>query len=190
MNDYASETGQSFTDNFIQQYIYDYFYDGGWMGVPLVSDTRVLYYNKTLFDQLHIRHPPPNGDWGIEYWKTWNWRKWYEYVEIIKHAGFPYGLESIGNWDEELKWITLMAREYNSTLLHNGECGYRSNGFKLLLEEMLIPLYKQGFASKNFYPFEKQTAIDFINSTRLYDPLQVPDFCCTTMMLWLGFYPC
>jgi ABC-type glycerol-3-phosphate transport system substrate-binding protein len=193
MNDYAAETGTSFTDNFVQQYIYDYFYNGEWMGVPLVSDTRLIHYNRTLFDQLNLTHPPPTGDWGTDYWNTWNWRKFFEYAKIIKDAGFPYGMFSRGSWDEELKWITLVAREFNSTLLNrNGTCGYSSPNFRRMLDEFLIPLFKNGIASTTFYPKDNPDAIAYANSTHWVDPLEMSNFCCENAVedeVMAGFMP-
>jgi ABC-type glycerol-3-phosphate transport system substrate-binding protein len=193
MNDYAAETGTSFTDNFVQQYIYDYFYNGDWMAVPLVSDTRLVHYNRTLFDQLNLTHPPPNGDWGTDYWNTWNWRKFFEYAKIIKDAGFPYGLFSRGSWDEELKWITLVAREYNATMLtRNGTCGYSTANFRRMLDEFLIPMYKNGMASATFYPKNSPDAISYANSSNWIDPLQMPNFCCEDAVedtVMAGFMP-
>jgi hypothetical protein len=49
------------------------------MGVPIVSDLRVLIYNTTTFaaaiaHDSNIRVPPPAGDWGSPYSDEWNWK--------------------------------------------------------------------------------------------------------------------
>jgi hypothetical protein len=49
------------------------------MGVPIVSDLRVLIYNATTFAAAiaadsNLRAPPPAGDWGSPYSDEWNWK--------------------------------------------------------------------------------------------------------------------
>jgi hypothetical protein len=49
------------------------------MGVPIVSDLRVLIYNATTFAAAiaadsNVRAPPPTGDWGSPYSTEWNWK--------------------------------------------------------------------------------------------------------------------
>ncbi|KAI9139929.1 hypothetical protein BKA69DRAFT_594906 [Paraphysoderma sedebokerense] len=82
--DWQQEKGYSFTDDIIKYAFYDYFVNGSWHGIPLYSDFRTLYFNKTTFDRLGLDYPPPLGNtWGAPYWKNWTWEKMVEVATYI-----------------------------------------------------------------------------------------------------------
>jgi hypothetical protein len=182
-NDYAAITGQIFPDNFLQKYYYDYFYNGEWMGIPVVTDTRYFYYNRTTLDALRIPYPPPNGNWGDDYTKTWTWKQMVEYAVQIKRAGYRSGFDFFGAWDEELKLVTMAARDYNAVLINSdGKCGFGGQSFSRLLDEVMRPLYSyqsDHAANPDFAPLDSPEVLSWIRNSTLGDPLVQPMMCCS-----------
>ena len=112
------------------------------MGIPMVTDVRLFYFNRTTFDTLGLKYPPPHADWGPDYTKTWTWKKMVEYAIQIKQHQFGSGFQLFGSWDEEMKWLTIAAREYNAQLFTgNMSCGFNSESFQSFLKEIVVPLF-------------------------------------------------
>jgi ABC-type glycerol-3-phosphate transport system substrate-binding protein len=171
-NDYASDTGHIFPDDFLQKYYYDYNYDGSWMGIPLVTDVRALYFNKTTFDTLGLKYPPPYGDWGSDYAYNWTWSALAKYSRQIYDSRIGPGFKFYSRWDEELKLISSIARDYKLSLVtSNNTCGYRRPGAIKMIEEVLRPLFGQnGSANTDYISIGTRTGLDWYNSP-LRDPL-------------------
>jgi hypothetical protein len=176
-NQFATRTGEIFSDNFIQKYFYDYFYDGNWMGIPLNTDIRIMYYNKTTFDRLSLKYPPPHATWGKD---EWNWKKFTEYAIAINASRVGPGFEFVSGWDEELKFVTMAARDYQITLVNStGKCGLTGTAFRQLYDDVLLPLFgPHGAANRDFLPMSHPDLLRILSSPMM-DPLQQPMVCCS-----------
>jgi ABC-type glycerol-3-phosphate transport system substrate-binding protein len=176
-NQFATRTGEIFSDNFIQKYFYDYFYGGNWIGIPLNTDVRIMYYNKTTFDRLNLKYPPPHGSWVRD---EWNWKKFTEYAIAINGSMAGPGFEFGSGWDEELKLVTMAARDYQITLVNNtGKCGLTGTAFKRLYDEVLFPLFgPYGAANRDFLPTGHPELLRILSSPMM-DPLEQPMICCS-----------
>ncbi|KAJ3078066.1 hypothetical protein HK102_004760 [Quaeritorhiza haematococci] len=64
--EYNEETGMVLQDDFFKASHYDYRVDDSWIGVPLTSDLRALYFNKNTLATLGLKPPPPSGIWVLE----------------------------------------------------------------------------------------------------------------------------
>jgi ABC-type glycerol-3-phosphate transport system substrate-binding protein len=178
---YATENGEIFTDNIFQKFYYDFNYKSEWMGIPLQTDARMFFYNITTFNRLGLKHPPPVGDWGRNYKDTWTWRAMLDIATEIKRAGYANGFEFYGGWDEEIKFITMLAREYKATLLdENGKCGLNTTNFKTMIQQILRPLYtgSSPIANTDFESFDTPAVISWRNNATLGSPLGQPHSCC------------
>ena len=174
-NEYASENGQQFADNFITKYVYDFFYGDQWMGIPMVTDFRSFFFNRTTFDALGLKYPPPHADWGPDYTKTWTWKKVVEYAVAIKASGRESGFKLNGIWDEELKWLTAASREYKSQILTgNLGCGYNTDAFQNFLTDIVEPLYGPNGAAENGFIDENSPEFIKWKNEPLGDPTQRP----------------
>lgn len=179
-NTYAEQTGQAFSEGFLQKYFFDYYYEKGWMAIPYVTDVRVVFFNRTTFDTLNLKYPPPWGDWGIDYTTTWTWKAFQETTKAIKDSGIGYGFNWFSAWDEDIKLVTLIARDYSAQLLTtNGTCGFRSEGFRTALREVIRPLWRAGgSATPAFIDLADAAVASWIASDTLLAPLDSPSLCC------------
>ena len=64
----------------------------------MISDYRIIYFNRTVFDKLNLKYPPPLGNWTQPYGESWTWEKFAEYALAIKKGGFGYGFDFAANW--------------------------------------------------------------------------------------------
>lgn len=124
----TNQYGALLTDDLIKFYFYDYSFAGQWMGVPLVTDTRIVYYNKTTFASLELKRPPPDGDWGSPYVVNWNWTSFTDTVLTIKEKTGNYGLTLRNSWDEEFKLTMAIAGNYRAKLYVQGRDGRKRCG--------------------------------------------------------------
>jgi hypothetical protein len=182
-SDYVSEHGVALADTFLKQYYYDLYNSGSWYAVPFLVDTRLIIYNRTLFDTLRLEYPPPFGNWNSS---TWTWLDFVRYSKIIKDAGYGYGFNFGGGWDEDLKLVAVMAREYNTQLLTNNKCGYRDPRFIKMLKDIVYPLW---VTDKSANPNINVVTNSWINSPLPSELKENPIFCCkgTTPELTMDF---
>ncbi|RUS15445.1 hypothetical protein BC937DRAFT_92436, partial [Endogone sp. FLAS-F59071] len=137
LEDYFAQYTQSnswlLKDSFSKFTYYDYTYDGSWFAVPLTADIRLLFYNQTTFQALGLTPPPPIGNWGAEWWTSWTWAKFVEYATTISNSGLGYGFTFSGNFDEETKLVSMIARNWNVQVVsNNGTWCALSSCFPLL----------------------------------------------------------
>ena len=50
-------------EDMFQRSIYYNYHFGAWVGVPFLSDMRLLAFNSTTFRDLGLDLPPPHGAW-------------------------------------------------------------------------------------------------------------------------------
>lgn len=69
LTEFIEAEGEGFTDQFYSQLMEAMYYDGGIYGLPFVTDTRVLYYDKDAFEEagLDPESPPETWDELVEY---------------------------------------------------------------------------------------------------------------------------
>ncbi|KAJ3396247.1 hypothetical protein HDV05_003214, partial [Chytridiales sp. JEL 0842] len=119
-NRLAQQTSQDanvLTDDFLRYFFYDGNQNGNWFAIPLVSDYRMLYFNRTVFDMLNLTYPPPLGNWSQPYSESWTWEKFTEYALTIKNSGLGFGFEFYPTWDEEAKLILNVAQDSGASLV-------------------------------------------------------------------------
>ena len=101
-----------------------------WTAIPIISDLRIVYYNKTTFDALSIKNPPPHGSSDV-----WTWDEFTSALVTIKTSmGKPAFYWPTG-WDEELKLFAAVLRDKGINVIKeqtkNGKtiqtCGFRKN---------------------------------------------------------------
>ncbi|KAJ3078067.1 hypothetical protein HK102_004761, partial [Quaeritorhiza haematococci] len=61
--EYTEDTGTVLEDDFFKATYYDYKIGNSWVGLPLVSDLRALYYIRQSLMNLNLTQPPPMGSW-------------------------------------------------------------------------------------------------------------------------------
>lgn len=138
----SDDSTSDLPDTFSRFYFYDFFIDEHWMALPLVSDIRVLFYNRTIFDQAGLKYPPPDATWGQSSGDEWTWTKFVEYSKVIKDAGLGYGSVWNGGWDEELKWLMMIAQSYRTRMLTSDmKCALNNPQFKKALREIVEKIW-------------------------------------------------
>ena len=175
-NEYTLETGEIFNSRFVQSLSFQYNVDGQWMGVPFSLDIQTLYYNRTVFDQLGLKRPPPHGQWEPG---EWSWKKLAEYSQIIANSGRAVGFSPRASFS----FFEAAARNYGGVIVNNNrKCGYRIPDMVQFHNEVLVPLFGQNAsvprgwqntASPQFQQF-MNTSMDpmaqpFLPATRITD---------------------
>lgn len=142
LDEYTQLHNTLLVDSFLKYTLYDYYYTNSWWAVPLTTDTRLLYYNRTTFKALNMKMPPPEGDWGVQYWNDWNWTTFVDYATQIRNLGLGHGYQFYGEFDEESKLITLVARSKILDLFpSNRQCNLLSPIFTEILDDFIRPLW-------------------------------------------------
>jgi len=111
-DDWYSEAGLMLKDDLLRFYEYSYKGRHEWLAVPLTSETRVLLYNRTTFQNLGLLPPPPHRGQS-----SWSWTKVVEVAETITERTLGPGFSAWGGWDEEWKISLLLALAVQSPLL-------------------------------------------------------------------------
>ncbi|ORX86914.1 hypothetical protein BCR32DRAFT_289711 [Anaeromyces robustus] len=179
---YLNETHEPLTDSFLKQVYYDYYIDTHFMAVPLILDTRILYFNRTTFNTLNLNYPPPYGQWGSDtepYYVTWNWEQFVQYINVI-NANFPnnHAFTFTGQYDEEMKLFNMIIRNYLiETIDSSKNCGFLNNKEKVvkIIENIVKPLFSQ--LGDEWYPDNEDT-INFLNNKTDISPEDLPKICC------------
>ncbi|KAJ3090512.1 hypothetical protein HK102_003477, partial [Quaeritorhiza haematococci] len=147
--EYNEETGMVLQDDFVKASFYDYRIGDSWIGLPLVSDLRALFFNKNALSRQGAMYPPPFGAWAVPSGLSWNWDQFLDYAQKIKDFGLPNGFQIFSNYDEEL--VVLMptlGRLANVQLMNaNGTCGLRNQRWYDVLEKYLRQPLQKGIAS-------------------------------------------
>ncbi|KAJ3112327.1 hypothetical protein HK100_002380 [Physocladia obscura] len=170
----STVTGQIITDDFLRFFFYDGSRNGNWYALTLVTDYRLMYINRTVFDALDLMYPPPLGNWSTPYSNTWTWRKFYEYSSKIKNSK-----------DEETKVILAMAQSSGSFMLNQTtvsdpnmpgqtidwlQTALQNGGFVDFAENTLRPMFMDGSVEVLFnrtYP----NFVKWMNTPLNPDPL-------------------
>ncbi|KAI9137290.1 hypothetical protein BKA69DRAFT_926515 [Paraphysoderma sedebokerense] len=181
--DWSREKGQQITDDIVKYAFYDYFIDNAWAAMPLMSDYRILYFNRTVFDQLNLTYPPPLGNWGEPFWKGWTWEVFTDYAIRIKNhlntTGSGFRLPSA--WEEEFYFIQNIFRNYGVGFLDPStkKCGLRNAEAVVAVKDIVQKLFIDEKAAdlEGFFPNDAK----FQNWTNagLLDPLKNDLICCT-----------
>jgi ABC-type glycerol-3-phosphate transport system substrate-binding protein len=89
--DWLEQRGDVLSDDILRSYYYDMNYNGDWAAIPMNTDTRVLFFNKTVYDQLSLKYPPPYSEWTPD--NPWDFSAMARHAKIIYNAfktpGFP-----------------------------------------------------------------------------------------------------
>ena len=122
---------QRLPDEFQSIMYYDYYLTSRFMGIPFVTDVRLLGFNKTTLEDLGLELPPPHGRYD------WTWENLRDTACAItekygvggakamgvrsaakRDAGFchPEGLMANSDWDEDAKLFMLMVQAAHGAL--------------------------------------------------------------------------
>ncbi|KAI9140834.1 hypothetical protein BKA69DRAFT_487380 [Paraphysoderma sedebokerense] len=179
--DWANEKGTPITEDMQKYTFYDYFVNGSWAGIPLVTDYRVMVYNKTTFSRLNLTAPPPVGNWSVPYFQYWTFEKMAEYAEeIARDLGKGKGFKFMSTWDDELKVLTAMFRNYGLGLLDsNRKCGLRGPRAPEAVN-LLRRLYIESQAADLTGFWANNEAFTNWTQKPLYpNPVDNPQLCCS-----------
>jgi len=118
--------------------------------IPFISDIRVLAFNKTTFDKLGLKLPPPYDNWGPEFWKSWNWSKFLDFAKKIKNGGYSEGFRFKSSWNEENYLMSIIANSQQVSITTNGTLSVK---FQEALKETLHEFWGEGnLANSDFLP--------------------------------------
>ncbi|KAJ3089793.1 hypothetical protein HK102_005492 [Quaeritorhiza haematococci] len=156
---YATTEQSNIIDEFYKGTYYDYKIGETWIGVPLTTDIRPLYYNKTLLKQLNLTEPPPVGNWGTDFRRTWTWSKFLEYAAILKASGLSPGFQILSGWQEEHhQFMPTFGRLADARLVdENGICGLRKKSWYDAIETYVRKPLLDGTAKYLYSPEILQT---------------------------------
>lgn len=176
---YTYETGDVLSDDFLKMYFYEYYIGEVWYAVPLVSDLRLLYWNRTTFDRLGLTYPPPFGDWGTPYYEGWTWEVFTDYARIItEDTGIPGFFFNCG-YDEELFLTMMIAHNWAQQLLYeNYTCGVQNSRFYTAMEATLLTWIRDGSLNPAFAVDPNSTAFEAWLHEGDVNPIDEPYFCC------------
>lgn len=139
----------------------------------------MLFFNRSTFDTLGLVYPPPYGNWTSDYTTTWTWKRFAEYATIIKASGARNGFQWFGSWDEEIKLVTMIARDYGAQLLsETGTCGLGGDNFHQAMEEVIKPIFGPGGSIASTWIDSGSTDFTDWQSQPLLDPLNQSSLCC------------
>ena len=118
----ASTTGQVLTDELSRYYLNALQIGAHLYAIPVTSDTRLLFFNKTTLGQLALAQPPPFDPlrWGGSsgYARSWTWTAFGDYLQAITAAhGNGSGAVMYGGHYEELILAQIIAQSSNAVLL-------------------------------------------------------------------------
>ncbi len=166
---YTLETGEIFNSRFVQSLSFRYNVEGQWMAVPFSLDLNILYYNRTIFDQLGLKRPPPHGQWAPG---EWSWKKLAEYSDIIARSGIAAGFDPRGTFS----FLESAARNYGGMIVNNDrKCGYKIPGMLQFHNEVLVPLFGPNASVPRVWQITNTPQFQqFINSTIASDPMKLP----------------
>ena len=141
---YQQQTSQSITADMSSYYFYLLNQAGSWYGVPLLSDMRVVFWNRSTFDTLGLVPPPPLGDWtNLDGTSSWTWDAFVQTAASIKQSGLGYGVYLPGEWDEEYKQMALLLQQSNAPLIVPlpGSTSYDYGTCQLYKDEAWLSLF-------------------------------------------------
>lgn len=139
-------------------------YEGKTWGLPWIANPLMVYYNKTMFDNLGIKAPSPTDDWT-----------WSEFIDVARELNGKqnYKGESIygtvvDGWPniETFIWAgggDIIAEDGKTILLDTPESFKGVSYLQTMIQENLTPRYSEvaSLGSNNVW-FEKQRVGMFI----------------------------
>ncbi|KAJ3039944.1 hypothetical protein HDV00_011610 [Rhizophlyctis rosea] len=198
------DTGRGLRDEMQKYAYYDYYTkDAKPMAVPLSADTRLLVYNRTVFNMLNLTLPPPAVKWPEN---TWNWAKIVEYSRKIWESGVGFGFTFRSDYDEESKFLSVIARDamYNVQIVKvdsseaawnrpmANKCGWGSDGLRRIMTDVIGGIWLRD-KSGNTDIYNRTKVVDYLNTTQapwygdpLGSPINQPDLGGWAQQLDLG----
>jgi len=101
---------QRLPDEFQSIMYYDYYLTSRFMGIPFVTDVRLLGFNKTTLEDLGLELPPPHGRYD------WTWENLRDTACAITEKYGVGGLMANSDWDEDAKLFMLMVQAAHGAL--------------------------------------------------------------------------
>ncbi|CAK9034545.1 unnamed protein product [Durusdinium trenchii] len=113
MEEYLRANLARMQDDFPGVSYYQYFYEAKWMGIPFLSDVRLIAFNKTTLFNLNISFPPPYNTRRQE----WTWQDLLDDAcEATERLNGTAGLLANSDFDEDFKFFTLMVQSGGGSL--------------------------------------------------------------------------
>ncbi|KAJ1534990.1 hypothetical protein HK096_003162 [Nowakowskiella sp. JEL0078] len=149
MGEWFQNTGISLRDDMNMGCYYDYFVKSRFQAIPLVSDIRVLFANKTTFDQYSFPAPPPAStsfSRGID--GTWTWENMSDLVvKIYQNTGKP-AFRFAAGFDEEFKLLASMMRSWGLRMFNmqakTTYCGLSDPSFLNHFNNTIVKMFRAG----------------------------------------------
>lgn len=111
MYEYLQTNLERLQDDFPGVAYYEYFFGAHWMGIPFLSDVRLVAFNKTTLNRLNITLPPPHS-----LKESWSWQDLQRHACKIKDHVGTAGLLANSDFDEDFKFFTLMVQSAKGSL--------------------------------------------------------------------------
>lgn len=172
-NQWTLEKNTLLSDDFVRYYFYEFNMLGDWYAMPVISDTRVLFFNKTTFEELGLKKPPPH-----EEWENWSWKDIVHLAQTVHEKTGEPGYTFWGEWDEELKLFSIIGRDFGAGVFDSpNTCGFTSDKWKNAINEVIKPLWLQGVSNTDFYGAGEEAFNEWLNR-EIADPWDNPFDCC------------
>ncbi|CAJ1377348.1 unnamed protein product, partial [Effrenium voratum] len=145
MQEYLQTKLMRLQDDFPSVAFYQYLFDSNWMGIPFMTDVRLIAFNRTTFENLKLPLPPPYG-------RHWSWQSAFDAACRIKDEYGVPGLLANADYAEDFKFFTLMVQSKGSALYRvSGEgdsrvakSGLGSEQAKDVMENFWMPIISRG----------------------------------------------
>ncbi len=143
-------------------------YQNKYWGLPWIANPLIVYYNKTLFDQLGVNKPTPTDDWT-----------WAEFIDTARQfngktnsKGEPVFGYIVDGWPniETFIWSgggDIIGADNETILLDSDEAIKGVGNLQTILKEGLTPKYSEvsSLGSNNVW-FEKQRVAMFMGGAQ------------------------
>ena len=152
---------------------YNWRYNGSWFAAPLNIDTRMLAVNKTIFNSLQLKLPPPLGSWNAS---DWSWKQLVEFADKIhRNSKTDKAFYFTGSDDEENKLFHMIARSFGATLFPAANqtevCPLKGDSFRAAFQATISKLYNPDNMIANADFIKQDSAFSTWNAKQVQDPL-------------------
>ncbi|KAJ3125056.1 hypothetical protein HK098_000612 [Nowakowskiella sp. JEL0407] len=180
MGKWFQDTGISLRDDMSKGCFYDYMVKSKFQAIPLVSDIRVLFLNKTTFNRLNVPLPPPGSDTyktGVN--GSWNWDALTTLALRIKQITNATTFRFASGYHEEFKLLASMMRSWGLRMFKTQEstpyCGLKNKDFLQHFNNTILKLYRENaifYCSSNPNPYPLRAC----NETTVMDRINAVEF--------------
>ena len=118
---------------------------------------RVVFFNKTTFDQAGLKYPPPHGSWGSLN-SQWTWSAFTSTIATLATVSNSSGFDWMAGMNEEEILFSLLLESKTLNIVNkNGSmysCGFNSPDVAVLLDSTV----------KKWFVTDKTAATSFVDT--------------------------